>query len=91
MPKDRVVAAMVGDASGSPGDRRRAGTTIAPTSRPDPVLELHDAHLDGIVSGVSLQVAAGECVELAGLAGSGKGEIGDAIAGLLAPSVGKGC
>ena len=41
-----------------------------------------------VVSGVSLQVAAGECVGLAGLAGSGKGEIGDAIAGLLAPSGG---
>jgi simple sugar transport system ATP-binding protein len=88
MPKDRVVAAMVGDASHGPGDRRRAGATIATTSHPTPALELHDVHLASIVSGVSLQVAAGECVGLAGLAGSGKGEIGDAIAGLLAPSTG---
>ena len=41
-----------------------------------------------VVAGVSLQVAAGECVGLAGLAGSGKSEIGDAIAGLLAPTGG---
>jgi simple sugar transport system ATP-binding protein len=87
MPKDRVVAAMVGEGSHGPGERHRA-TTIATTSRPAPALELHDVHLDGIVSGVSLQVAAGECVGLAGLAGSGKGEIGDAIAGLLSPSAG---
>ena len=47
MPKDRVVAAMVGDASHGPGDRRRAGATVATTSRPAPALELHDVHLDG--------------------------------------------
>jgi simple sugar transport system ATP-binding protein len=87
MPKDRVVAAMVGASRGLT-DRRRASTTIAATPRPAPALELHNVHLDGIVSGVSLQVAAGECVGLAGLAGSGKGDIGDAIAGLLAPSAG---
>jgi simple sugar transport system ATP-binding protein len=37
---------------------------------------------------VSLGVAAGECVGLAGLAGSGKEEIGDAVAGLLVPDAG---
>jgi simple sugar transport system ATP-binding protein len=92
MPKERVVAAMVGDASRRPADRRHpsAGGNVSPatTPRPGPSLELNDVHLDGIVSGVSLQVAAGECVGLAGLAGSGKGDIGDAIAGLLAPSAG---
>ena len=46
-------------------------------------------HIDGAVLGVSLRVAAGECVGLAGLAGSGKSEIGDAIAGLVAPTAGQ--
>ncbi len=86
MPKDRVVAAMVGDASRGPADRSRTSAPVTP--RPAPLLELRDVHLDGAVSGVSLQVAAGECVGLAGLAGSGKGDIGDAIAGLLSPSAG---
>jgi simple sugar transport system ATP-binding protein len=91
MPKERVVAAMVGDASRRPADRRRAnagGVSAAMMPRPGPLLELHDVDLDGTVSGVSLQVGGGECVGLAGLAGSGKGDIGDAIAGLLAPSAG---
>jgi simple sugar transport system ATP-binding protein len=88
MPKDRVVAAMVGDASAGSADRRRAGSTLATTARATPALELHDVRLDSGVSGISLQIGAGECVGLAGLAGSGKGEIGDAIAGLLAPAAG---
>ena len=87
MPKDRMVAAMVGDASHGFTDHRRTCTAKA-EQPPHPALELRDVHLPGIVSGVSLLVAGGECVGLAGLAGSGKGEIGDAIAGLLAPSAG---
>jgi simple sugar transport system ATP-binding protein len=88
MPKDRVVAAMVGDAARAAGERRGANAGITSTSRATSALELRDLHLGAVVSGVSLQVAAGECVGLAGLAGSGKGEIGDAIAGLLTPSRG---
>ena len=81
MPKERVVAAMVGDAARAPataaGPARRAAS-----AREAPALEVRDLHIDGAVFGVSLRVAAGECVGLAGLAGSGKSEIGDAIAGL---------
>ena len=88
MPKDRVVAAMVGDASRGPPTAAVANAPVIAQRRAQPVLELHDLHLGGVVSGVSLQVAAGECVGLAGLAGSGKGDIGDAIAGLLTPSAG---
>jgi simple sugar transport system ATP-binding protein len=85
MPKERVVAAMVGDAAHAAGQRRRTG---APAARDAAALELRDLHIGGAVSGVTLRVAAGECVGLAGLAGSGKSEIGDAIAGLLAPTGG---
>jgi simple sugar transport system ATP-binding protein len=53
-----------------------------------PALELRDLRVDGTVAGVSLTVAGGECVGLAGLAGSGKSQIGDAIAGLVAPTGG---
>jgi len=90
MPKDRVVAAMVGDAARAAGERRRVGPGIASPGAPHAAtaLDLHDLRIGSAVSGVSLQMAAGECVGLAGLAGSGKGEIGDAIAGLLAASAG---
>jgi simple sugar transport system ATP-binding protein len=85
MPKERVVAAMVGDAARA-GDRRRmAAVTAGPTA----ALELRDLQVGTAVSGVSLKIAAGECVGLAGLAGSGKSEIGDAIAGLVTPTGGK--
>ncbi len=86
MPKDRVVAAMVGDSARGLADRRRTGSTAQ--SRSVAALELDNLRIDDVVTGVSLEVAAGECVGLAGLAGSGKGEIGDAIAGLVTPSAG---
>jgi simple sugar transport system ATP-binding protein len=87
MPKERVVKAMVGDGARAAGERRRGD--VRASSGEAPVLELLGLHIDGAVSGVSLRVSAGECVGLAGLAGSGKSEIGDAIAGLLAPTGGK--
>ena len=83
MPKERVVRAMVGDAAPAASERRRAGARAA-SARKAPALEVLDLHIDGAVFGVSLRVAAGECVGLAGLAGSGKSEIGDAIGGLVA-------
>jgi len=88
MPKERVVAAMVGDAAHAAGERRRAGAQAA-SAREAPALEVRELHIYGAVFGVSMRVAAGECVGLAGLAGSGKSEIGDAIAGLVAPTGGK--
>jgi simple sugar transport system ATP-binding protein len=88
MPKERVVEAMVGDAARGTGGRRRAGAQAA-SAREVPALEVLDLQIDGAVFGVSLRVAAGECVGLAGLAGSGKSEIADAIAGLVAPTGGK--
>jgi len=88
MPKERVVRAMVGDVAPAAGERRRTSAGAA-FERKAPALELLDLQIEGAVFGVSLRVAAGECVGLAGLAGSGKSEIGDAIAGLVAPTGGK--
>jgi simple sugar transport system ATP-binding protein len=87
MPQQRVVAAMVGDAGQAGGERRRAGARASGATQV-PALELRDLRVDGTVAGVSLTVAGGECVGLAGLAGSGKSQIGDAIAGLVAPTGG---
>src|SRR5262249_45729612 len=88
MPKDRVVRAMVGDAARGAGERRRASAKAAPAGQ-TAALELLDLHIDDAVLGVSLRIEKGECVGLAGLAGSGKSEIGDAIAGLVEPTSGR--
>jgi simple sugar transport system ATP-binding protein len=88
MPKERVVGAMVGSARRVMNDSR--GRVVSPlaTVPTTPALEVRGLKIDGVISGVSFKVAAGECVGLAGLTGSGKGEIGDAIAGLVTPSGG---
>jgi simple sugar transport system ATP-binding protein len=85
MPKERVVAAMVGEQVGDvvahgqrPVFRRRAG--VAPS------LEVRGLCFKGLVENVNFEIASGECVGLAGLGGSGKEEIGDAIAGLYGPT-----
>ena len=87
MPKERVVAAMVGDAVRRDGGRRRdARPTVAERA---PCLEVRGLCIEGAALDLSFVVAAGESVGLAGLAGSGKEEVGDAIAGLVTPSAGE--
>ncbi len=88
MPEERVVAAMVGDAAaGSERGARRAA--VAPPAGSRPCLEIEGLGLGRLVREVSLSVAAGECLGLAGLAGSGKEEVGDVVAGLLVPDAGR--
>lgn len=88
MPKERVVAAMVGDAAGAASARRHTKARPAAAGSQTPALEVRNLTIGAAAQGVSLRIDAGECVGLAGLAGSGKSEIGDAIAGLLVPSGG---
>jgi simple sugar transport system ATP-binding protein len=85
MPKDRVVAAMVGDATRDLGRRHRPAGTETPAA---PCLEVRDLVVGGTVNGVSFGIAAGECIGIAGLVGSGKEEIADAIAGIVRPESG---
>jgi simple sugar transport system ATP-binding protein len=86
MPKDRIVAAMVGDALRDAGGRRRHGR---PAPLADRMLEVQGLSIPGGADKISFHVAAGETVGLAGLAGSGKEDVGDAIAGLVVPSAGE--
>jgi len=86
MPKERVVAAMVGEGGGPTAQARRAANADASGI---PALDVRGLVIGEAVDGVSFSVAAGECLGLAGLAGSGKGEIGDAIAGLIRPDAGE--
>ena len=88
MSKDRVVAAMVGEEMAAAGDRRRR-PAIPKKVGVTPLLEVRGLCVDRSVENVSFKVAPGECVGLAGLGGSGKEEVADAIAGLLQPHSGE--
>ncbi len=79
----RIIERMVG---GTPAP-------LASASKPEPegrapLLRVRDLAVPGSVYGVSLSVAAGECVGLAGLTGSGRTELLDAIFGLRRPAGG---
>ena len=82
MPKESVVAAMVGTEV-----RARARADVA--TRPGrPSLHVEALCVD-IVADLSLAIAAGECVGLTGLAGSGKEAVAEVIAGLRRPVSGR--
>jgi simple sugar transport system ATP-binding protein len=84
MPKPALVEAMVGQEFSSGAQRRAKGAT-----RPgNPALALEGLGLSTVFEDISLTVAKGERVGLAGLGGSGKEEIGDVVAGLLHPTTG---
>lgn len=86
MPRDQLVSAMVGThlVSASPAQ------SVSKSAKGDarPVLDVEKLELEGAIRNVSLQVREGECVGLAGLATSGKEELGEILAGLLMPSSG---
>jgi simple sugar transport system ATP-binding protein len=84
LPKPKIVEAMV-------------GAEIARAVRPAPVLDqeatpalaVKSLNLPGVFEDISFSVAAGEQVGLAGLGGSGKEQIAEAIAGLVKPLSGE--
>ena len=86
MPKERIVSAMVGDIARSKSKQR---STFAAAIRSPACLEVRNLSFPGLLQNVSFTISAGECVGLAGLLGSGKEAVGDAIAGLGRPSAGE--
>jgi simple sugar transport system ATP-binding protein len=88
MPKERLVGVMVGDAARDTGARARGAVIPRPTARV-PRLEVRSLRSRDTVEDVSFEIAAGECLGLTGLAGSGKELVGDVIAGLVLPDAGE--
>ena len=93
LDQDALVAAMVGQAYAGPSQTGHAtGAPAAEPGRPDSrpiMLDVEGVSVGRTVAGVSLQVRAGERVGLAGLAGSGKSELAQAVVGQLTPSAGR--
>jgi simple sugar transport system ATP-binding protein len=85
---DELVRAMVGE------DVQRVVNAARVESDEPPALTLEDVTLAGIgegsgLRGVSLSVQGGELLGIAGVAGNGQRELGDLIAGVVAPDSGR--
>jgi simple sugar transport system ATP-binding protein len=89
MPKERLVSAMVGDASKRIGDYRQRSKARNDALNAAACLEVRNLEFGSLVSDVSFRISVGECVGLTGLTGSGKEIIGDAVAGLVRPTSGQ--
>ena len=85
LPKDRLVAAMVGELATPLGKRAPA---FAAATQALPGLEVTGLSLGESLADVNLKVHRGECVGLAGLAGSGKDRLAEIVAGLALPDAG---
>jgi simple sugar transport system ATP-binding protein len=84
LPKNELVAAMVGSAQNTARRRPPPLPTAAKI-----LLSVDRLSIGHNVKDVSFEIAAGECLGLAGLATSGKEEIGAALAGLIRPTTGR--
>jgi simple sugar transport system ATP-binding protein len=84
LDKTALVAAMTGEATGliDPGAERPAPASGTPA------LQVSGLGLPGVFADVSLTVAPGEVVGLAGSGGSGKMAVGEVIVGLRRPAQG---
>jgi general nucleoside transport system ATP-binding protein len=85
---DELVHAMVGE------DVQRVANSIARIDDQSPAVELIGVSLAGLREGsglrdLTLAVRRGELLGIAGVAGSGQRELGDLIAGIVAPDAGE--
>jgi simple sugar transport system ATP-binding protein len=87
LPKSEIVAAMVGAERVGVEQRIRARREGPPTG--DPVLSVAGLASEGSFRNVNLELRPGECVGLAGLIGSGKTAVADALVGLVKPDGGQ--
>jgi simple sugar transport system ATP-binding protein len=86
LPKGKIVAAMVGEERVGVERRLRAGRE---RRHAPPVLSVEGLSCDGSFHEVDLELRPGECVGLAGLVGSGKTALADALVGLVKPDGGQ--
>jgi ABC-type sugar transport system ATPase subunit len=85
LPKRDIVRLMIGEELVLSTDRRGDARPVADR----PIAEVHSiATADGRINGVSFDLFPGEVVGIAGLEGSGRGELLRAIVGLLPVSAG---
>lgn len=87
LPKKELVSAMVGQGFAA-RETRAAAAVVPPPSDAPAVLEVEGLAVDGRVDGVSLTIRAGEKVGVAGLTGSGRVELAEAIVGERRPDAG---
>ena len=86
MSMDELIQTMTGSQGRTNGAAQAASTAVRAGKTQ---LSIESLHVPGRVYGFDLQVAAGECVGLTGLDGAGHVQVGQAIAGQLAPKHGK--
>jgi simple sugar transport system ATP-binding protein len=85
--QDEIVDAMVGPSAAASMMGPRS--TLRARQTEQPLLQVRDLTIEGWCDDVSFEVLPAEFVGLAGLAGCGKAQVADAIAGLIAPDRGE--
>jgi simple sugar transport system ATP-binding protein len=89
LPKAALVEAMVGAGAERATSAASARRVVNGGALRDGALRLEGVSVDGWCSEISFDVQPGELVGLAGLAGSGKAQVAEAVAGLRIPSSGR--
>ena len=82
LSKEELIESMVGPTNKSTPSRARPANTD--TTANAVLVDVRSLSRQGEFEDVSFQIRAGECLGLAGLAGSGKEAVGEALAGLKA-------